>query len=171
MKRNTRIITASIATAVVVVGAGAAYAVAATDGETVDSDDMQRASEAALAETGGGTITEIEHDDGGYDVEVRLEDGTEVDVDLAGDFTVRSTETDESDEPDDGHDDDDDLPLDDATRQQASDAALSAAGGGTVTDVERDSTGYDVEVRLDDGTEVEVDLATDFSVLHTDNDD
>ena len=55
--------------------------------------------------------------------------------------------------------------------QQASDAALSAAGGGTVTDVERDSTGYDVEVRLDDGTEVEVDLATDFSVLHTDNDD
>jgi hypothetical protein len=38
----------------------------------------------------------VAHDDGGYDVEVRLADGTEVDVDLDRD-TVVHTEADEND--------------------------------------------------------------------------
>ncbi len=166
MKRKTRIITTSIAAVAIALGAGAAFAVAAGDGETPDSNDMQRARDAALAEAGGGTVTEVESDDGGYDVEVRLEDGTEVDIELAGDFTVRSTVSDEVDD-----NDDDDLQLDDATRQRAADAALAEAGGGTVTDVEHDGTGFDVEVRLDDGTELDMDLASDFSVLNSETDD
>jgi YD repeat-containing protein len=168
MNRTTRVITLSITAAAVVVGAGAAYAIAADDPDTVDGDDMQRASDAALAETGGGTITELEYDDGGYDVEVRLADGTEVDVELAGDFSVRSTDPEGADEEDD---DLDDMPLGETQHQRASDAALAESGGGTVTDVEYDGSGYEVEIRLDDGSEIDVDLAADFSVINTENDD
>jgi uncharacterized membrane protein YkoI len=168
MKRITPLITTTIVSAVVIVGAGAAYVAAGDDGASVAGDDVQRATDAALAETGGGTVTEVEHDDGGYDVEVRLADGTEVDVELTGDFTVRSNET---DTPDGQGDDADEAVLADSERQQATDAALAEVGGGSVTDVEHDGTGFDVEVRLDDGTEVDVDLAADFSVLHTENDD
>ena len=171
MKRKTRIITTSIAAAAIVVGAGAAYAVAAGDGEGLDNENMQRARDAALAEAGGGTVTEIESDDGGYDVEVRLDDGTEIEIELGNDFTVRATESGQVDDGDDDGRDDDDLPVDEATRQRATDAALASAGGGTVTEVEHDGNGFDVEVRLDDGTELDIDLAPDFSVLHKDTDD
>jgi hypothetical protein len=159
MKRTTRIIATSVVTAAVVVGAGAAYAIAASDDGSLDGNDKQRAGDAAPAETGGGTITEVEIDDDGHDVEVRLEDGTEIDVELADDFTVRSSDSDDSDDSDDQLDDD--LPLDEAARQQAAATALAEAGRETVTDVEHDSNGYDAEVRLDDGREIDVELATD----------
>ena len=40
-------------------------------------------------------MTDVEIDDGGYDVEVRLADGTEIDVDLDADFAVVQTEQDD----------------------------------------------------------------------------
>jgi uncharacterized membrane protein YkoI len=169
MKRTTKIITASLAAVTVAVGAGTAYAVATDDPDSVTGDDLQRAIDAARSETGGGTILDVEHDDGGYDVEVRLDDGAEVDVSLGADFTVVSTET---DNPDDGasDEDDDDLPLEATERQRVADAALASTDGGTVTDVEHDLDGYEVEILLDDGTEIDVALADDLTVIHTASD-
>jgi uncharacterized membrane protein YkoI len=183
MKRTTRIITVSVAAVALAVGAGTAFAVAGDDSTPVEGDALQSATDAALAETGGGTVTDVEHDDGGYDVDVRLDDGTEIDVDLAADFSIVRTETDGPDDRDEATDDDrddatddaddaDDVAVDAAERQQAADAALAETGAGTVTDVEHDDGGgYDVEVRLDDGTEIDVDLAADFSVIRTETDD
>ena len=91
MKRTTTII--SIAAVATVLAGGATYAAAQDTGDdgSVTGDDLDRASAAALAETGNGTVSSVELDDGGYEVEVRLADGTEVDVDLDGDFAVVHT--------------------------------------------------------------------------------
>ncbi|MGO4807480.1 hypothetical protein AB4089_20445 [Arthrobacter sp. 2MCAF15] len=65
-------------------------------------------------------------------------------------------------------DDDSDGPaLTDADRAMASSAALAKVGQGTVTEVERDGSGaaYEVEVRLSDGTHVDVALGADFQVM------
>ena len=51
---------------------------------------LDRASAAALAETGGGKVTETEvgDEEGAYEVEVTRADGSQVDVHLDKDFTV-----------------------------------------------------------------------------------
>jgi uncharacterized membrane protein YkoI len=57
--------------------------------------------------------------------------------------------------------------LDRATR-----IALETVGDGSVTDVEQDDDGgYEVEVRRADGTETEVHLDADFTVVRTEPDD
>ena len=175
MKRTTTII--SIAAVATVLAGGATYAAAQDTGDdgSVTGDDVDRASAAALAETGNGTVSSVELEDGGYEVEVRLADGTEVDVELDGDFAVVHTSTDDpddvsDDESDDGSDSDN-VAVGDAERQTATDAALAETGEGTVTDVEIDDGGYDVEVRLADGTEIDVDLDADFAVVRTEQDD
>ena len=66
-------------------------------------------------------------------------------------------------------DDSDGPALTDADRAMASSAALAKVGQGSVTEVERaddGGSGYEVEVRLTDGSEVEVALGTDFQVLN-----
>jgi hypothetical protein len=53
-------------------------------------------------------------------------------------------------------------------------AALAKVGQGTVTEVERDenpSSAYEVEVRLADGSDVEVAVGSDFQVLSQSPDD
>jgi uncharacterized membrane protein YkoI len=49
-----------------------------------------KAAEAALATTGGGTVVAIESDDGGagYEVEIRKSDGSETEVELDETFGV-----------------------------------------------------------------------------------
>jgi uncharacterized membrane protein YkoI len=68
-----------------------------------------------------------------------------------------------------GHDDDSNLPaLSTQDADTAGSAALAKVGQGTVSEVERENEGgsaYEVEVRLDDGTQVEVQLGPDFQVL------
>ena len=68
-----------------------------------------------------------------------------------------------------GDDDDSNLPaLSAEDRDKAGNAALAKVGQGTVSEVERENEGgsaYEVEVRLDDGTQVEVQLGSDFQVL------
>jgi uncharacterized membrane protein YkoI len=185
MKRTSTIVSvAALVTALA--GAGVAYALAQDDGDpSVGEPQHQQASEAALAATGGGTVTEVERDDdaaGGYDVEIRLDDGTEVDVDLDRAFAVVRTEPDDDADGDDAdaddaddaddRDDRDDAPVPDADRQRAADAALAETGGGTVVDVEHDDAGegYEVEVLLDDGRDVDVHLDARFRVTGTDPD-
>jgi hypothetical protein len=78
-------------------GAGAVVATGGDDDEPITGQAYDRAVEAALAHTGGGTVTETEMGDDGaaYSVEVRLEDGSQVEVNLDKDFNVVG------DEPDD----------------------------------------------------------------------
>ena len=59
-------------------------------------------------------------------------------------------------------------PLSTSDRDQAANAALAKVGQGSVVEVERENEGnvaYEVEVRLDNGSQVEVGLGTDFAVL------
>ena len=66
--------------------------------------------------------------------------------------------------------------LSQADRDKATQAALAKVGQGTVTDVERGGdpgSAYEVEVRLNNGSEVELGLGPDFQVLNqgaTEND-
>jgi len=92
----------------VLAGGGAAMAGAASgdddgpgdrpDTTITDRAVIDRATEVALGETGGGTVTEIEAaDDGmtGYEVEVDRPDGGAVEVNLDRDFGVVSVENDD----------------------------------------------------------------------------
>lgn len=64
---------------------------------------------------------------------------------------------------------DDEAPITGDAYQRASAAAVEAAGGGRVTDTEvGDEEGYyEVEVTRDDGSQVDVHLDEDFTVLGT----
>ncbi|KQR46087.1 hypothetical protein ASF82_00570 [Frigoribacterium sp. Leaf164] len=202
--KKTLLIAGGVA-AVLVLGGGVALATGLDD-DRLSAQTTDRAREAALAETGGGTVTEVDTiGDGlpGYEVEVSLPGGGETHVYLDDDYAVTSTRTGDDrggDRGDRGGRDDDDRDgtsgsatddsaggsgdattgtgTDDDTvtgadYDQASAAALSAAGGGTVTDVDRSDDGgvaYEVDVRLDDGTEVDVDLDAAFGVVRTDVD-
>ena len=91
-------------------GGGAAIAGAPTGGDREDrgsdraitGDALQRASDAALKEAGGGRVTETEAGDeeSFYEVEVTKDDGTEVDVQLDRGFDVVGSETDRDDDGD-----------------------------------------------------------------------
>jgi uncharacterized membrane protein YkoI len=58
---------------------------------------LEQASAAALAHTGGGTVTETETGDDGapYGVEIRLADGSQVEVSLDAHFNVIGQEVDD----------------------------------------------------------------------------
>jgi hypothetical protein len=181
-----------------VLGSGVA-AVGAVDGadnagENITGEDLNKASEAALKEVGDGEVVSAEvSDDKGvaYELEVRQSDGTEVDVDLDENYGVVHTDTDapDNDGDDDGDDDDDDDRDDDDNDDDGNDAddrrltdeewssiedaAISEAGGGTLTDAEAsDDKGsvFEAEVRLDDGTELDVWLDEDFGVVDSQED-
>lgn len=100
----------ALAAAVLAAGTGIGLASGAGDDDTpLTGTDLDRAVEAALAETGGGTVTETEVGDDGaaYGVEVRLEDGRQVEVNLDENFEVIGQEADDDGSGDeDGADDD-----------------------------------------------------------------
>ncbi len=85
--------------ALAIAGGGTAVAVAggSDDAEApIQGADLDKASAAALAHTGGGTVTETEvgDEESRYEVEVTLDDGSQVDVQLDGNFDVVGDETD-----------------------------------------------------------------------------
>jgi hypothetical protein len=84
--------------AVAIIGGGAGLAVATNgDDRPLTGSALDRAAAAALEHTGGGTVieTEIGDDGAAYGVEIRLADGTVVEVNLDADFEVIGQETDE----------------------------------------------------------------------------
>jgi uncharacterized membrane protein YkoI len=100
MNRRMKIVLGAAAAAV---AAGVAAAGVATAADTATDDsadvaisgtDLDRASEAALAETGGGEVvdSEAEDEENGYEVEVNLDDGRQVEVQLDADFAVVSSD-------------------------------------------------------------------------------
>ena len=107
MKRSKKIALASTAAGLVVIGgAGAAIAGGNDDDATdrpIEGPALEQASDAALAETGGGTVTETEQGDEEslYEVEVTLDNGDQVDVQLDEDFQVVGTKTESGGESDD----------------------------------------------------------------------
>ena len=66
----------------------------------ITGSELDRASAAALAETGEGRVTETEvgDEDSFYEVEVTLDDGSQVDVQLDRDFQVVGSEADHEDD-------------------------------------------------------------------------
>ena len=91
---------------------GAGTAVAAANANDDDSEApitgtaLERASNAALEHTGGGRVTETEtgDEDSLYEVEVTLDDGSQVDVQLDAQFEVVGSSADHEDA--NGDDDD-----------------------------------------------------------------
>ncbi|WP_406035305.1 PepSY domain-containing protein [Nocardioides sp. NBC_00163] len=85
---------------------GAARALSADDdaqNRPIPASDLDQASQVALAETGGGTVTgtEVDDEESKYEVEVTLDDGNQVDVQLDEDFQVVGTEGDDDSRSDD----------------------------------------------------------------------
>jgi uncharacterized membrane protein YkoI len=103
MERPTRIIiiTTAAATALTIAIAGVAAATRADDAEPpITGVALERASEAALELTGGGRVTETElgDEDSYYEVEVTLDDGRQVDVQLDREFAVVASSADVEDD-------------------------------------------------------------------------
>lgn len=99
MRRRTKWIGGS-ALVLALVGGATGMAAASgigSDETTLTGSAHDRALAAALAKTGGGTVTEAEAGDDGaaYGVEVRLVDGRQVEVSLDADFNVTGQEVDE----------------------------------------------------------------------------
>jgi uncharacterized membrane protein YkoI len=104
MKRTTRIAIAAVAAVAGLATAGVAAVSASTsDDNEIDTPitgtDLQKASDAALASTGQGRVTgtEVGDEESYYEIEVTLDNGTEVDVQLDKDFKVVGSEADTAD--------------------------------------------------------------------------
>jgi uncharacterized membrane protein YkoI len=111
-KRKKFVIVGASIAALAAGGAGVAAATGAVGGDDDESEQpitgsaLDRAEAAAIRHTGEGTVTETETGDeeSFYEVEVTLDDGSQVDVQLDRDFNVVGDETDSAgeDERDEG---------------------------------------------------------------------
>lgn len=168
--RRKRIIIPAIATVSLLAVGATVWSATADD---VRGDERDRVAAAAVDAAGGGRAVDVEtSDDRGeaYEVEVRLEDGTEVDVALDDDLGVVRKDADDSDEYDDDSspEGDDDVLLSDAERAAVEKAALAAVGGTSVNSAEAsDDAGeaYEVEVLDADNNEWDVVLDEDLKVI------
>ncbi|MGZ8579819.1 MAG: PepSY domain-containing protein [Actinomycetota bacterium] len=92
MRTKTKVISATAA-ALVIAGAAATVSIATgNDDISLQGDELERATAAALAHTGEGEVVESEAGDDGdaaaYEVDVRLDDGSVVEVQLDERFEV-----------------------------------------------------------------------------------
>jgi hypothetical protein len=95
---------------VVAAGAGGGIALASGSDDSeppITGEDLDRATAAALEHTGGGRVTETEvgDEESLYEVEVTLDDGTQIDVQLDESFRVVGDEADGPDDDEGGNDD------------------------------------------------------------------
>ncbi len=102
MRRRTVVVLA-IGAGLTIGSVGAAAALSADDDAAdrpIPASIVADAEEAALESTGGGTVTETEVDDEDsmYEVEVTLDDGTQVDVQLDDELNVVGTEQEDAGE-------------------------------------------------------------------------
>ncbi len=103
---RTIVIAATVGVAVVGVGAGVAVATGEIGDDAGEREspivgtDLDRASAAALEHTGEGRVTETEvgDEESYYEVEVTLDDGSQVDVQLDDAFRVVDAAPDVDDE-------------------------------------------------------------------------
>lgn len=106
MKRSTKLVAGSaVALAAIGGGAGIAVASGALDDDTpLEGSTLDRAVAVALAATGGGEVIETEVGDDGaaFGVEIRLDDGRQVEVNLDSGFGVIGQEADHDDPSEQG---------------------------------------------------------------------
>ncbi len=111
--KRRAVVAAAVSAAAIVAGAGVAIAGGAGDDTEapITGVDLERASAAALAHTGGGRVTETEvgDEESYYEVEVTLDDGSQVDVQLDAQFNVVGDEVDADDVVGDEVDADDEV--------------------------------------------------------------
>jgi len=99
MRITKKFVIVAGAAAVIAGGAGVAAA-AGGSGEgpdvAISGDALQKASDAALAATGGGRVTgsEVGDEESYYEVEVTKDDGSQVDVQLDENFSVVGSKAD-----------------------------------------------------------------------------
>lgn len=113
MQRRVKVTIAGVAVAAAALAIGGGIAAAGgTSGDDAEAPlagaDLEQASAAALAHTGGGRVTntEVGDEESLYEVEVTLDDGRQVDVQLDAGFAVVGASADvEGDEGDEGADD------------------------------------------------------------------
>ena len=106
MRIRRRYVLGAVGLVLVLAATGTGFAVATNgDDEPLTGETYDRAVAAALAHTGSGEVTETEIGDDGaaYEVEVRLADGSQVEVQLDEGFNVIGDEPDDDSE---GEDDD-----------------------------------------------------------------
>jgi uncharacterized membrane protein YkoI len=100
MLRGKRLLAfTGIALLIAATAAGIVIATSDDEDAPITGDALAKASAAALQYTGGGTVTESEvgDEEGYYEVEVTMADGTEVDVHLDQNFNVIGSDTDKDD--------------------------------------------------------------------------
>jgi uncharacterized membrane protein YkoI len=104
--RKKFLITGACIAALAAGGAGVAAATGGGDDseQPITGSALDKAEAAALAETGGGTVTETETGDEEslYEVEVTRDDGSQVDVQLDPNFDVVGSEADDEGEDESG---------------------------------------------------------------------
>ena len=108
---RTLMIAAAVAMLVALGAAGIAYANGGDSEEQLTSPDAEKAKSAAIAAVGGGTVSEVERDDGNltgaFEVEVTRDDGSQLEVHLDSDYNVVGRQADEDGPNDkDGSNDD-----------------------------------------------------------------
>jgi uncharacterized membrane protein YkoI len=103
MNRNKKLLI--VGASIAALAAGGAGVAAATGGgddseKPITGSALEQAEAAALAETGGGTVTETETGDeeSFYEVEVTRDDGSQVDVQLDRGFNVVGSAADDESE-------------------------------------------------------------------------
>jgi hypothetical protein len=106
MRRKTRIALAAGVLTITLGGVGAVVVSAAVGddaGRPITGTELEQASAAALALTGQGRVTgtEVGDEDSYYEVEVTLDDGSQVDVQLDTAFAAVKTMADTEDGKDD----------------------------------------------------------------------
>ena len=104
------VLVSALVLAVAAVAAGIAIGAGGKDDEPpITGTALTRASAAALDHTGGGRVTETEAgaEEGAYEVEVTLPDGSQVDVHLDAGFNVLGDEADGNESEDENGPDDD----------------------------------------------------------------
>ena len=107
-KRRKILIGGAAVLAIAAGGTGVAVATSGGDDDateqSIKGSALEQASDAALAETGGGEVTETEvgDEESYYEVEVTLDDGSQVDVQLDRDFGVVGSEADSDTSEDEG---------------------------------------------------------------------
>jgi hypothetical protein len=109
MRRRMIVIGASVAAVAALAVGGVAWATSGGDEAPLSGDAKTKAVEAAVAHVGGGTVVETEAGDDGaaYGVEIRLGDGSVVEVQLDETFAVIGQERDDDTKGEESGADDD----------------------------------------------------------------
>jgi uncharacterized protein with LGFP repeats len=93
---------AAVVALLLLVGAGVAYATGGDSSAQPTGDNIEKAKSITLDHTNGGRVTEteVEDEEGYYEIEVTSDDGSQADVHLDRDFNVLTTSAD-NESPDD----------------------------------------------------------------------